>query len=98
MPFNLLSVTGKGEASLFLTKDPEEWKRDESYQKLKRIAQHMKVVNDTAECGIALIQTCNESLTIDGEQRQFLLRFVARRHLKMYSTASKATILLTNDS
>ena len=55
--FNLLSETGKEEASLFLSKDSEEWKRDESYQKLKRIAQHMKVVNDTAERGIALIQT-----------------------------------------
>lgn len=95
--FNLLSDTGKEEVRLFLSKDPEEWEQDESYQKLKRIAQHMKVVNDTAERGIALIQTYNESLTRDEEQKQFLLRFVAR-HRKMYPTASKAAMLLTNDS
>ena len=57
----------------------------------------MKVVNDTAERGIALIQIYNESLTRDEEQRQCLLRFVAR-HRKMYPTALKAVMFLTNDS
>ena len=37
-------------------KDPQEWKEDVSYQKLKERAQRMTVVNDCAERGIALIE------------------------------------------
>ena len=94
--FDLLSDTGKDEARLFLSKDPEEWEQDESYQKLKKIAQHIKVVNDTAERGIALMQIYNDSLTRDEEQKQFLLRFVAR-HRNIYPAASKAAMSM-NDS
>ena len=94
--FNLLSCTGTEEAKRFLSKDPVEWERDESYQRLKGIVQQMKVVNDTAERGIALMQTYNESITRNEEQKQFLLRFVAR-HRKMYPTASKAAMCHVDD-
>jgi len=53
----------------------------------------MKVVNDSAERGIALIQKYNESLTKNEEQKQFLLRFV-QRHRQLYPTSSKAAMLV----
>ena len=60
--FELLSITGKEEANNFLSKDPESWEADASYQKLKDRVQKMKVVNDSAERGIALIEKYNECL------------------------------------
>ena len=61
--FQLLSITGKEEANNFLSKDPESWEADASYQKLKESVQKMKAVNDSAERGIALIEKYNECLT-----------------------------------
>jgi len=52
----------------------------------------MKVVNDSAERGIALIQKY-ESLTKVEEQKQFLLRFV-QCHRQLYSTSFKAAMLV----
>ena len=52
----------------------------------------MKVVNDCAERGIALIEKYNESLTKDEDQKQFLLRFV-QRHRQLYPKSSKAAML-----
>jgi len=90
--FELLSITGKEEANNFLSKDPESWEADASYQKLKDRVQKMKVVNDSAERGIALIEKYNECLTKDEEQKQYLLRFV-QRHRQLYPTSSKAVML-----
>jgi len=73
--FELLSITGKEEANNFLSKDPESWEADASYQKLKDRVQKMKVVNDSAERGIALIEKYNkynECLTNDKEQKQYI--------------------------
>ena len=52
----------------------------------------MKVVNDCAERGIALIEKYNESLTKDEDQKQFLLRFV-QRHRQLYPKSSQAAML-----
>jgi len=52
----------------------------------------MKMVNDSAERGIALIEKYNECLTKNKEQKQYLLRFV-QRHRQLYPTSSKAVML-----
>ena len=56
----------------------------------------MKVVNDSAERGIALIQKYNETLTKDEDQKQFLLRFV-QRHRQFYPSSSKAAMMAEDD-
>jgi len=89
--FKLLSFTGDEEAKSFLSTDPETWETNASYIKLLERVKGLKVVNDTAERGIALIQKYNETLTKDEEQKQFLLRFV-QRHRHLYPTSSKAAM------
>jgi hypothetical protein len=61
----LQSITGKEEAEIFLSQDPKEGDDDESYKRLKTRVQTMKVVNDSAERGTALIQKCNDTITKD---------------------------------
>ena len=50
-----------------------------------------KVVNDTAERGVKLIQDFNSYLTKDEEQRQFLLQVVSECR-KIFPDYSKATL------
>ena len=59
---------------------------------LRNCAIKMKVVNDTAEQGISLIQLYNSSITYNEEQKQFLLQLVAA-HRKKISTASKLNLM-----
>ena len=94
--FKALSITGKQEAKCFLLKDPEAWESDACYQNLKGRVDKMKVVNDCAERGIALIQKYNETLTKDEDQKQFLLRFV-QQHRQFYPSSSKAALMAEDD-
>ena len=89
--FELLSTTGVEESRSFLMKDPEEWEADTSYQKLSERVKMLKVVNDSAERGIALIEKYNQCLTKNEEQKQFLLRFV-QSHRQQFPSSSKAQL------
>ncbi|KAG0716436.1 hypothetical protein GWK47_009747 [Chionoecetes opilio] len=65
----------------FLSANPRKWQEEESYVEACRRIEGLCVVNDTAERGVALIQSFNLRLTKDEEQRQFLLHVVeAHRH------------------
>ena len=90
--FDVLSLNGKTKAQQFLAKNPTEWNDDPSYQELKTAASKMKVVNDSAERAIALMQQYNSSLTKNEDQKQYVLRLV-ERHRKQYPTCAKSTIL-----
>ena len=89
--FNLLSFTGQEDSRGFLAKDPETWEEDDSFRKLKESVMRMKVVNDTAEHGLAQIQKYNDTITKNEHQKQFLLRFI-QRHRKLYPTSTKAAL------
>lgn len=89
--FELLSTTGLEESRSFLSKDPEAWEAEASYQKLCQRVKMLKVVNDGAESGIALIEKYNQSLTKNEEQKQFLLRFV-QNHRQKFPSSSKAEL------
>lgn len=89
--FELLSRTGAEESRSFLSKDPEAWEADASYQKLHERVKMLRVVNDSAERGIALIEKYNQSLTKDEEQKQFLLHFV-QSHRQQFRSSSKAEL------
>ena len=90
--FDVLSLNGRNKAQSFLSKDPKEWKDNASYQELKDAAEKMKVVNDSAERSIALMQQYNSSITKNEEQKQYLLRLV-ERHRKQYPTCTRSVIL-----
>lgn len=53
----------------FLNTDPDVWCENQHYLKAKKIVDGLRVVNDTAERGVKLIQDFNSSLTKDEEQR-----------------------------
>ena len=57
----------------FLKKDPADWEEDSSYQAVARVVRELRMVNDFAERGVALMQAYNLALTKDEDQRPFLL-------------------------
>jgi len=57
----------------------------------------MKVVNDSAERAIALMQQYNSSLTQNEEQKQFLLCLV-EKHRKQYPTCTKSALMNTGEN
>lgn len=91
MFFDLLVNDGQERAISFLTKDPILWKDDKVYVEMEGKARFLKVVNDCAERGIALVNKFNSSITKNEEQKQYLLRLVDL-HRKKYPTSSKTNI------
>ncbi|CAH0558598.1 unnamed protein product [Brassicogethes aeneus] len=77
--------------SSFLDLPVNQWEADKTYQDSLKIIRAIKVTNDIAERGVALINKYNEGLTYDEEQRQFLLQVVAD-HRKKYPDCSKKNL------
>src|SRR5437899_2076070 len=57
-----------------LKEDPINWETNVDFSAAKRRVVQLKVVNDAAERGVALIQTFNGILSNQEEQKQFLLQ------------------------
>jgi len=55
----------------------------------------LKIVNDTAERGISLIQSYNRALTKDETQKQYLLGLVSR-HRKQFPAVTKDALMRAN--
>lgn len=89
--FNLLSLNGEEEAKVFLAMHPSEWSRDTTFQSFKAKVRLLKVVNDCAERGVALIQAFNGVLTKDETQKQYLLQLVSR-HRKDFPEPTKRAL------
>ncbi|CAH2098311.1 unnamed protein product [Euphydryas editha] len=61
-------------------------------KKLPEKLYSMKVVNDIAERGVALIEEFNKLVTTDEDQKQFLL-LVVKNYRQMYPDIKKSTLL-----
>jgi hypothetical protein len=85
--FQILSIPNS-----FLSADPESWVYNDSYLEAETVVRELRVVNDTAERGVALMQDYNCSLTKNEEQMQFALQ-VVKEHRKRFSDSNKSTIL-----
>ena len=68
--------------SCFLDNDVETWNDDDEYKSAKSTVLGMKVVNDVAERGVALMDEYNKLHTNDEEQKQFLLLVVQQYRKK----------------
>lgn len=77
----------------FLKEDPEMWSALEEYKQGKAKLINLRVVNDCAERGVALIQKFCGHLTKDEEQLQYLLR-VVQNHRQHLPDPRRRTILL----
>lgn len=75
----------------YLSVSPAEWSERPDYQASLRRVRDLRVVNDFAERGIALIQDYNSAITTDEQQKQFLLQTV-ERHRKMFPDSRKHTV------
>jgi len=62
------------------------------YLQAEAVVRGLRVVNDTAERGVALLQEYNALLTKDEEQTQFVLQ-VVKEHRKLYPDSNKATLM-----
>ncbi|KAG7165332.1 hypothetical protein Hamer_G007137 [Homarus americanus] len=71
---------------------PIFWQTNAGYCKAQKKLKTMKVVNDVAERGVALIQDYIHVITKDEEQRQFLLQVVSD-HRKNFPNSLKRTVI-----
>ena len=74
--FYLIEANGQNKAKSFLSQSPPTWLTDKNYIDLKLPEDELKVVNERAKRGVALIQAYSDSLTRDEEQLQCLFQVV----------------------
>ncbi|XP_050528051.1 uncharacterized protein LOC126898147 [Daktulosphaira vitifoliae] len=95
----LISLLSKKSADIFdrfkienfLHISPFEWLNSSAYQKGKNAIEQLKVVNDSAERGVKLIEDFNNSITKDESQKQFLLQTV-KDYRSRYPHSTKSTL------
>ena len=75
--FNLLSMNGQEEAKMFLIENSCTQHLDPIYHSQKAKVKLLKVINNCAERGVALLQAYNSALTNDETQKQCLLQLVS---------------------
>ena len=78
--------------SAFLSVDPDLWESQQDYQQAAETVHAMSVVNNHAECGVALIQELSGLITKDESQLQFLLH-VVEQHRQAYHDSKKQMLI-----
>ena len=86
---DFFSILGIGTS--FLSIHPEDWHDNKEFLDTQELLKNFKVVNDSAEQGVALISKFNKVITNDEEQKQYLLQIVAD-HRKRFPNAAKKTL------
>lgn len=76
----------------FLDKDPLEWEDDDGYKKGLEIVKGLKVVNDSAERGVKLMQDYNDILSRKEDDKQFILQVVSE-YRRQYPDVKKSTLM-----
>ena len=80
---------------IFLEVDPDEWIYDRNYLRTEEIVKSLKVDNDTAERGVALITRYNNTLTHNDTERQLVLQ-VVEKHQKEFPYRTTKTNMIKN--
>lgn len=75
----------------FLQEDIASWDGNAVYLEAKRRLNSLKVVNDTAERAVKLMQDFHGHITAEEEQKQFLLRCV-QEHRNLFPDCKKQTL------
>lgn len=76
----------------FLEIDPSEWPHNDGYNEGLNRVKTIRVVNDTAERAIKLIEEYNNILTKNEDQKQFLVQILSD-YKKKVPDARKSTVL-----
>ena len=83
----------------FQTISPDVWDKENDYIVGQRKVRSLKVIKDAAEWGVALIQECNGVLTIQEQQKLFLLQVIEKyRHDLPNHNKSTLTAAATKSS
>ena len=82
-----------GLPSTFLNKDVKLWSADADYQFAKNTVSSMRVVNDIAERGVALMDEYNKLHTNDEEQKQCLL-LIVKKYRQRFPDRAKNTLAM----
>ena len=72
----------------FLKQSPTKWPKLHDFQLALKVVKNLKIVNDNAERAVSLIQTFNNTITKNEEQKQYLLKIVME-HGKAFPTPAK---------
>ncbi|CAH2091214.1 unnamed protein product [Euphydryas editha] len=75
----------------FLHECPTLWSNNASFQEARKKISALRVVNDVAERAIKLMQDFHGLITVEEEQKQFILRCV-QEHRKIYPDSKKQTL------
>lgn len=75
----------------FLDLDPDQWPDNDNYVSARNIVRSMKVTNDVAERGVALMEQYNTVITNNEQQKQYVLQ-VVNSYRKRYPDRRKATL------
>ncbi|KYN10007.1 hypothetical protein ALC57_17866, partial [Trachymyrmex cornetzi] len=70
---------------------PFDWPENEEFKNGLETVKKLKVVNDTAERAVKLIQDYNACLTKNEEQKQFILQVVSD-YKRCFPDAKKETL------
>lgn len=81
-----------GFSSNFLTRDVTQWEEDDEYRRVKACVRSLRVVNDTAERGVALMEEYNKLHTTNEEQKQFML-LVVKQYRQQHPDSKKSTLM-----
>lgn len=75
----------------FLLESPSSWKINTSFLNAKNAVSTLAVVNDTAEMGVKLIQDFHGLITVEEEQKHFLLHCV-QENRRIFPNGIKKTL------
>ncbi|XP_025192732.1 uncharacterized protein LOC126553881 [Aphis gossypii] len=78
----------------FLHKDPSLWNITTEYKEAKDVITTLKVVNDSAERGVKLMEEFNDKFTKQEEQKQYVLQIV-QDYRKQYPGFSRKVLKQT---
>lgn len=76
----------------FLKIDPSLWSEDPHYLSGLKIVKNLKVVNDTAERAVHLMEGYNNRLTRNEDQKQYILQ-VTSEYRRRISDSRKQTVM-----
>lgn len=77
--------------SSFLKEDPQNWENEESFINGRNKLKNLKVVNDTAERAVKLVEDYHGLITKDESQMAYVMQCV-HEHRKLYPNCTKITL------
>lgn len=76
----------------FMQTDSSIWSENDTFKKGFQIISKLKVINDTAERGVKLMEDYNKLITRDEDQKQYLLQII-QDYRRRFPNSTKETLI-----